>query len=323
MGLSRLLAGFGRRGGECPAVFARRAGAEHVARYMTTPGHHGGIGPPLPHNMVAEIRLACYVRRVLTAKLQMGQRCRRLRWQRPAAGEDATAPPRPRRLCARQVKADFSLVDRASYMKPAHEAGEKPDLSVSERAIRQSMSTPRHAGGKMGRQGAPRSNCRLARDPGRLIEGPAQALAPVREASATGGRRNPTKPKWRPVYGNKDRRQSMPRLTCLWEQPLPGAPNLLLLASKDAPWSGALPSTWDAPSRGNRACATRSSARAAASVVSRLANSRELIACARARQLGIVGASSGCGGPCRDIALTHAAGCPRPARAGSRAARSD
>ena len=57
----------------CPTVFARRGMALNtIGRYMNA-GITVGIGTDtFPHNMVDEIRLACYVARVLTGNYKMG-----------------------------------------------------------------------------------------------------------------------------------------------------------------------------------------------------------------------------------------------------------
>src|SRR5262249_62314637 len=113
-----LLAGSGGAVAPCPTVFARRGMALNtIGRYMNA-GITVGIGTDtFPHNMVDEVRLACYVARVVSGNYTMGTTrhafeaatvggakiLRRARLGRPAPG----------------CKADLSLVDlHHPYMQP-------------------------------------------------------------------------------------------------------------------------------------------------------------------------------------------------------------
>ena len=73
----------------CPTVFARRGMVMNsIGRYMNA-GITVGIGTDtFPHNMVDEIRLACYARARLHRQLQDGHDAARLR------GGDRSAAPR-------------------------------------------------------------------------------------------------------------------------------------------------------------------------------------------------------------------------------------
>jgi cytosine/adenosine deaminase-related metal-dependent hydrolase len=120
----------------CPTVFARRGMALNtIGRYMDA-GLTVGIGTDtFPHNMVDEIRLACYVARVLAGNYKMGTT--RHAFEAATVG-GATILRRPDlgRLAAGS-KADFSLVDLGHpYMQPAHEPVRSLIYSASDRAIR-------------------------------------------------------------------------------------------------------------------------------------------------------------------------------------------
>ena len=120
----------------CPTVFARRGiTLNSMGRYMNA-GIPLGLGTDtFPHNMVDEMRLACYAARILTGNYKMGTSrhafeaatvggARILR--RPDLGRIATG-----------CKADFSLVDLGHpYMQPAYEPVRSLIYSASERAIR-------------------------------------------------------------------------------------------------------------------------------------------------------------------------------------------
>ena len=95
-----------------------------------------GIGTDtFPHNMVDEIRLACYVARVLTGNYKMGT-TRHVFEAATVGGARILRRPDLGRLAA-GCKADFSLVDIAHpYMQPAHEPLRSLIYSASERAIR-------------------------------------------------------------------------------------------------------------------------------------------------------------------------------------------
>ena len=95
-----------------------------------------GIGTDtFPHNMVDEIRLACYVARVLTGNYKLGT-TRHAFEAATVGGAKILRRPDLGRL-APGAKADFSLVDMSHpYMQPAHEPVRSLIYSASERAIR-------------------------------------------------------------------------------------------------------------------------------------------------------------------------------------------
>jgi 5-methylthioadenosine/S-adenosylhomocysteine deaminase len=120
----------------CPTVFARRGMVlNSIGRYMNA-GITVGIGTDtFPHNMVDEIRLACYVARVFTSNYKMGT-TRHAFEAATVGGAKILRRPDLGRL-APGAKADFSLVDMSHpYMQPAHEPVRSLIYSASERAIR-------------------------------------------------------------------------------------------------------------------------------------------------------------------------------------------
>ena len=120
----------------CPTVFARRGMAMNsLGRYMNA-GITTGIGTDtFPHNMVDEIRLACYVARVFTGNYKMGT-TRHAFEAATVGGARILRRPDLGRLAA-GCKADFSLVDmNHPYMQPSHEPVRSLIYSASERAIR-------------------------------------------------------------------------------------------------------------------------------------------------------------------------------------------
>ena len=120
----------------CPTVFARRGMVlNSIGRYMNA-GITVGIGTDtFPHNMVDEIRLACYVARVFTSNYKMGT-TRHAFEAATVGGAKILRRPDLGRLAA-GAKADFSLVDMSHpYMQPAHEPVRSLIYSASERAIR-------------------------------------------------------------------------------------------------------------------------------------------------------------------------------------------
>src|SRR6266508_1607005 len=121
---------------------------EMVHRHGKTPiewlDSIGVLGPDLvigigtdtfPHNMVDEIRLACYVARVFTSNYKMGT-TRHAFEAATVGGAKILRRPDLGRL-APGAKADFSLGDLSHpYMQPAHEPVRSLIYSASERAIR-------------------------------------------------------------------------------------------------------------------------------------------------------------------------------------------
>ena len=120
----------------CPTVFARRGIALNtIGRYMNA-GIPVGLGTDtFPHNMVDEMRLACYAARILTGNYKMGT-TRHVFEAATVVGARILRRPDLGRIAA-GCKADFSLVDLAHpYMQPAYEPLRSLIYSASERAIR-------------------------------------------------------------------------------------------------------------------------------------------------------------------------------------------
>ena len=120
----------------CPTVFARRGIAlNSMGRYMNA-GIPLGIGTDtFPHNMLDELRLACYAARVLTGNYKMGT-TRHAFEAATTGGAKLLRRPDLGRLAV-GCKADFSLVDLAHpYMQPALEPVRSLIYSASDRAIR-------------------------------------------------------------------------------------------------------------------------------------------------------------------------------------------
>jgi len=120
----------------CPTVFARRGMALNtIGRYMNA-GIPVGLGTDtFPHNMIDEMRLACYVARVLSGNYKMGTT--RHAFEAATIGGAAILRRPDLGRLAPGCKADFSLVDMSHpYMQPAHEPVRSLIYSASERAIR-------------------------------------------------------------------------------------------------------------------------------------------------------------------------------------------
>ena len=120
----------------CPTVFARRGMALNtIGRYMDA-GIAVGIGTDtFPHNMIEEMKLACYVARVVTGNYRMGT-TRHVFEAATVGGAHILRRPDLGRL-APGCKADFSLVDMSHpYMQPAHEPVRSLIYSAGDRAIR-------------------------------------------------------------------------------------------------------------------------------------------------------------------------------------------
>lgn len=120
----------------CPTVFARRGIAlNFLGRYLRA-GINVGIGTDtFPHNMLDELRLACYVARLQAANFQA------------ASTEEVfnAATINGARLLGREdigrlapgCKADFSLVDMThAHMRPCREPLRSLIYSAGDRAVR-------------------------------------------------------------------------------------------------------------------------------------------------------------------------------------------
>ncbi|HYX02438.1 MAG TPA: amidohydrolase family protein, partial [Reyranella sp.] len=120
----------------CPTVFARRGMALNtIGRYMNA-GITVGIGTDtFPHNMVDEVRLACYVARVVSGNYTMGTT--RHAFEAATVGGAAILRRPDLGRLAPGCKADFSLVDmHHPYMQPSQEPVRSLIYSAGDRAIR-------------------------------------------------------------------------------------------------------------------------------------------------------------------------------------------
>ena len=181
----------------CPTVFARRGMALNtIGRYMDA-GIPVGIGTDtFPHNMVDEMRLACYVARVMAGNYKMGT----TRHVFEAATVGGAAILRRPDLGRLQVgcKADFSLVDLGHpYMQPAHEPVRSLIYSASERAIRDVYvdGTQVVRGGKV-------LTVDVESETAGLVEGQRRRLSTVSQRDWAGRDADGLAP---PVYATKDR----------------------------------------------------------------------------------------------------------------------
>jgi cytosine/adenosine deaminase-related metal-dependent hydrolase len=120
----------------CPVVFARRGIAlNSLGRYMDA-GIACGIGTDsFPHNMLDEIRVACYAGRIITGNFK-GASTAHAFMAATAVGADMIRRPDLGRLDV-GCKADFSVVDlRSPYMQPDYEPVRSLVYSAGDRAIR-------------------------------------------------------------------------------------------------------------------------------------------------------------------------------------------
>lgn len=120
----------------CPTVFARRGIALNtIGRYMDA-GIPVGIGTDtFPHNMVDEMRLACYAARLVTGNYKAGTTRHAFEAATVGGAKILRRPDLGRLLPG--AKADFSLVDLAHpYMQPALEPLRSLLFSAGERPIR-------------------------------------------------------------------------------------------------------------------------------------------------------------------------------------------
>ena len=120
----------------CPVVFARRGIALNTLSRYVNAGIRCGIGTDsFPHNMLDEMRMACYAGRIIggsftastTHDVFMGA---------TATGADMIRRPDLGRLSP-GCKADFSVVDmRNPYLQPDYEPIRSLVYSANDRAIR-------------------------------------------------------------------------------------------------------------------------------------------------------------------------------------------
>lgn len=131
-----LLCDSGAMVAHCPVVFARRGIALNTLSRYVKAGIKCGIGTDsFPHNMLDEMRMACYAGRIIggsftastTHDVFMGA---------TATGADMIRRPDLGRL-APGCKADFSVIDmRNPYMQPDYEPIRSLVYSANDRAIR-------------------------------------------------------------------------------------------------------------------------------------------------------------------------------------------
>jgi cytosine/adenosine deaminase-related metal-dependent hydrolase len=120
----------------CPTVFARRGIALNtIGRYMDA-GIPVGLGTDtFPHNMIDEMRLACYAARIVTGNYRQGMTRHAL--EAATVGGAAILRRSDLGRLSPGCKADFSLVDLAHpYMQPPLEPVRSLIYSASERAVR-------------------------------------------------------------------------------------------------------------------------------------------------------------------------------------------
>ncbi|TXL81589.1 amidohydrolase family protein [Vineibacter terrae] len=120
----------------CPTVFARRGIALNtIGRYMDA-GIPLGMGTDtFPHNMLDEMRLACYVARVVSGNYKHGQTRHALEAATVGGAGILRRPDLGRLLPG--CKADFALIDlHHPYMQPPLEPMRSLIYSASDRAVR-------------------------------------------------------------------------------------------------------------------------------------------------------------------------------------------
>ena len=120
----------------CPVVFARRGIALNtLSRYMRA-GVPCGMGTDtFPHNMLDELRLACYAGRIMAGAFT-GVTTRDAFTAATAGGADMIRRPDLGRLAV-GAKADFVVVDMADpYMQPDYDPLRSLIYSANDRAVR-------------------------------------------------------------------------------------------------------------------------------------------------------------------------------------------
>jgi len=120
----------------CPVVFARRGIALNSLTRYTNAGIRCGIGTDsFPHNMLDELRMACYAGRIVTGSFT-GSTTHDAVMSATAVGADIIRRPDLGRL-APACKADFSVVDMTNpYMQPDYEPIRSLVYSANDRAIK-------------------------------------------------------------------------------------------------------------------------------------------------------------------------------------------
>lgn len=130
------LRGSGAAVAHCPVVFARRGIALNtLGRYMEA-GIPCGIGTDtFPHNMLDELRLACYASRIMAGSYTAASTAQAFT-AATSGGADIIRRPDLGRLRA-GCKADFAVIDMANpYMQPDYEPLRSLIYSANDRAVR-------------------------------------------------------------------------------------------------------------------------------------------------------------------------------------------
>jgi cytosine/adenosine deaminase-related metal-dependent hydrolase len=120
----------------CPTVFARRGIALNTLGRYRDAGIVVGLGTDtFPHNMIDEMRLACYAARVLAGDFRAASTAHAFDAATIGGARIVRRPDLGR--IAVGCRADFSLVDMTHpYMRPVHDPLRSLVYSASERAVR-------------------------------------------------------------------------------------------------------------------------------------------------------------------------------------------
>ncbi|WP_411906972.1 amidohydrolase family protein [Rhizobium mayense] len=120
----------------CPVVFARRGIAMNTLHRYRQAGIRCGIGTDtFPHNMLDELRMACYAGRIVAGSFTAASTAEAFT-AATSGGADIIRRPDLGRL-APGCKADFSIVDMTNpYMQPDYEPLRSLVYSANDRAIR-------------------------------------------------------------------------------------------------------------------------------------------------------------------------------------------
>ncbi len=120
----------------CPTVFARRGIALNTLGRYRDAGIVVGLGTDtFPHNMIDEMRLACYAARVLAGDFRAASTAHAFDAATIGGARIVRRPDLGR--IAVGCRADFSLVDTTHpYMRPVHDPLRSLVYSASERAVR-------------------------------------------------------------------------------------------------------------------------------------------------------------------------------------------
>jgi len=120
----------------CPTVFARRGIALNTLGRYRDAGIVVGLGTDtFPHNMIDEMRLACYAARILTGDFRAASTAHAFDAATIGGARIVRRPDLGR--IAVGCRADFSLVDTTHpYMRPVHDPLRSLVYSASERAVR-------------------------------------------------------------------------------------------------------------------------------------------------------------------------------------------